>query len=448
MIPGKITVKDLFEDLCEKELRHDLFALQTHGVYFWKLLRFHVVMELAQRAGLYDRSHPGIAPPARNRLLDLLKRFATGTLSSPLRDKKLYDVMLFPHQRKVRVDGELKDIYTYWLEDEWTSAGTRFGIVENAFAGRYQRPISDNVYWDEYLSLPVIARYWKKQDYSAPVLTAVSDVKRIAGVELRSLKVLNPEHVNWRIRRFLMRRMYYTRVLQLHDAKQVFLVVAYGLPSLIAAARDLGIEVTEVQHGTITAFHPGYSYPKGVTIPYFPDKLYAWDRFWYEISDLPISEDRVTYTGFRYLQQQVKKYAHVTRDPDRVMFISQGTIGRRLTQLAIAYARKAPDKNVVYRLHPSEARVWMSLYPNLETAVKAHRNLSVELPGNQPLYQSFAQSNFVVGVYSTALIEALSAGCQVVLADLPGVEYFAGLVDSGTVALVRDENQLDAVIRG
>ncbi len=443
-----ITIKALFEDLCEKELKHNLFSLKVHGVYFWKLLRFRVFMEIAQRAGLYEQGHPGACAPPRNHTVELLKRFTTATLASPLRDKKRYDVVLFPHQRKLNVDGQLKDIYTYWLEEEWKASGTTFGVVENPFAGKYLRPLGRNVYWDEFLDLQVIARYWKKQDYSVPILAAMSGVKRIAGQELHDLDTMTPWYINGIVRRFLMRRMYYTRVLQRHQPKQVFMVVAYGLPSLVAAAHDLGIEVVEIQHGTITSFHAGYSFPGGVTVPYFPDRLYMWDRFWYEKSNLPIGEDKVTYTGFKYLQQEIKKYGNVLRDPARVLFISQGTIGRRLAELAIAYASKVPDKNVVYRLHPSEARVWKSLYPHLKTAVATQSNLSVELPGNEPLYRSFALSRFVVGVYSTALAEALSAGCQVILADLPGVEYFAGLVDSGTVALIRDETDLDTITQG
>ncbi len=46
-----------------------------------------------------------------------------------------------------------------------------------------------------------------------------------------------------------------------HGIKTVYVVVAYFHQHIVGAARDLGIRVVELQHGAISPFHLGYSYP-------------------------------------------------------------------------------------------------------------------------------------------------------------------------------------------
>ena len=61
---------------------------------------------------------------------------------------------------------------------------------------------------------------------------------------------------------------------------------------------------------------------------------------------------------------------------------------------------------------------------------------------NTNLYDLLARSEYVIGVYSTALYEALSFKCKVVLANLPGVEYLEDLIDNGYVKLAKNSDEL------
>ncbi len=76
-----------------------------------------------------------------------------------------------------------------------------------------------------------------------------------------------------------------------------------------------------------------------------------------------------------------------------------------------------------------------------------NNNFLVETGAVNPLYKSFAESKFVVGVNSTALIESLAANCKLILVDLPGIEYFQSLIDKKLVKKVKNSEQLTKVTK-
>ena len=103
---------------------------------------------------------------------------------------------------------------------------------------------------------------------------------------------------------------------------------------------------------------------------------------------------------------------------NQVLFISQGTIGRDLSRLAVDLRQKlSPKYKVVYKLHPGEYRQWESRYPWLISG-----GLKVVDDDSISLYELLAESKALVGVNSTVIYEGLGLGLKIVLANLPGVE--------------------------
>ena len=82
----------------------------------------------------------------------------------------------------------------------------------------------------------------------------------------------------------------------------IFVVVSYENLAIVAAAKSLGIQAIELQHGTITDYHLGYSYPEKTRlngeIPYFPDKILTFGDYWINEKSCPISKDNIVPIGF------------------------------------------------------------------------------------------------------------------------------------------------------
>src|SRR5690606_8728382 len=60
---------------------------------------------------------------------------------------------------------------------------------------------------------------------------------------------------------FIIYYKIYHKVFKKVRPKSLYIVVAYYYAPIIKAAKDLGIKVYEVQHGIITKYHLGYSFP-------------------------------------------------------------------------------------------------------------------------------------------------------------------------------------------
>ncbi len=62
-----------------------------------------------------------------------------------------------------------------------------------------------------------------------------------------------------------------------------------GRGELIKAANDLNIEIIELQHGTYSKYHLGYSFPNNNNNnkhTYFPTKFYVWNKYWKDLNKL------------------------------------------------------------------------------------------------------------------------------------------------------------------
>ena len=97
------------------------------------------------------------------------------------------------------------------------------------------------------------------------------------------------------------------------------------------------------------------------------------------------------------------------------------------------------DYNIIYKLHPGEYDTWRQNYPEL---VNDLDNFKVIDNSETPLYQLFAQSNYQVGAFSTAIYEGLMFNCKTFILDVPGVEYLSDLIKKGYVCQVNDISDL------
>jgi len=439
------TIKKLFEEICRIEVEYKLFEKEINGVHFWKLIRFPLFIELTKKLNLYQEAHP-LPPQSGNRYIRILKRLIRGTSSSLMVGSQDSKIILFPSGRKVISDSRLIDIYSYHLEDKWQENGINYLAIEEPYNGKFMRKVSKIVRHDEPLTFFSLWNYFKlKKDINMDFKTI--EIDSIANIPIDKIKTLSKEYISNEINNFIRKYYYYNKIFSKYSPEKLYIVNAYSRNALLSAANDLEIETIEIQHGTISSFHIGYSYPPEVKVPYLPSKMELWGKFWYDISQLPIKKKNISYNGFPFLHEEIEKYSDIARDETRVLFVSQGTIGKSLVNMALEFANKYKEYKVVYRLHPSEVDEWKSLYPELYSFSMENSNMVIETGIVTPLYKSFAESKFVVGVYSTALIESLAANCKLILIDLPGVEYFQDLIDKNLVKKVKSVDQLKRALK-
>lgn len=246
------------------------------------------------------------------------------------------------------------------------------------------------------------------------------------------------------IRRWDLRLL--TGLLRWLCPKVVFLTVSYAREreNLVEAARALRIVTVELQHGTITDTHSGYSFPGTLTKRSFPDHLLVFGNYWKENTIFPITDNRVHVLGYPYLALERQRVRHFPTVPGTVTFITQGLTKGFLAEAAVKLA-ESTTLSVRVKLHPNEINGWKTNYPSLWAA--SRRGLVTVFDSGQPTVHSIlAESESVVGGNSTALYEAVLFGCRIYVMDLPGWEYMEGLIECGCATLIHHDCDLEQQI--
>jgi hypothetical protein len=208
-------------------------------------------------------------------------------------------------------------------------------------------------------------------------------------------------------------------------------VCSYGrLAPMLKAARDEGVQSIELQHGTVSHYHLGYSFPvrpRSARLEYLPDLFYSWGALWNELMDLPLEPDRVVAHGFRHFERTRARYENVPKTPGCVLVLSQPVIGPQLADRLLEHADAFDGMQVVYKLHPRE----YGAYQQYASLSRLAERPNVRVATDVDIYELMARAEVQIGVFSTAIYEGLQFGCKTVLVDLPGVEHMSKLVETG-----------------
>ncbi|EMA63064.1 hypothetical protein C469_03550 [Halorubrum lipolyticum DSM 21995] len=229
----------------------------------------------------------------------------------------------------------------------------------------------------------------------------------------------------------------YERLLDRVDPEVAIVVVSYGRETFIEACKRKEIPVVELQHGVIYDTHFGYAYPEDETKVMFPDYVLTWGEFWNENLRFPIPDERVISVGYPYLEDRLNQYDDV-EPAKQLLFISQGTIGRELSQFALkVHEDDRIEHEVVYKLHPGEYDRWEDEYPWL-----AESDMRVIDESEPPLYRLFAESSAQVGVGSTAVYEGLCFDLETFVFEADGADVLQPLVEDGAASMIEDVDDL------
>jgi hypothetical protein len=361
--------------------------------------------ELTRRSGLHGDPHP--VRRTRSDKARLVARHLAGTVTrNPFLARGSFDALVVPHPRK---PGGI-EIYTDSLR---AALGSSALVLDSGINGT---PLVGSRNLDFFTSASgaihgrLDARQTARCQEIADALAAETGVAVPIGA-LVAREV--PKHTRL--------RSLYRALLKRQGIKTVYVVVAYFHQHIVGAARDLGIRVVELQHGAISPFHLGYSYPGRPSVPDQPDELWCFGSYWTDVAELPAGmATRVTGASFI---SPLSPERQAAKDPRRVVFLSQGTIGPALVEYAAALVEARPDLDVVFHLHPSERSTDYSL----PAGVRLSSDNTLEL---------LASASYQVGVATTALFEGMLLGCRTAVAELPGHEYLTPTTLRGDTALV------------
>jgi hypothetical protein len=418
------TSKEVFEFLQHIESKYNLFERQIDSLFFWKIIRFDLMQHLLSKLG-YMKS---VNKVSKGQFLKQVLSIIYNSRYSVFRTRTQPEILVHENPRKIKGPDGYYDPYTCSFVKKLIETKADFEIVDEGYKGVHYEPSSsirsfgDSVYYDLFYRFYSRLR---KIQFTEIELELLSDLERDIISELGVNVSIRPL-IDKKIAAFRNQYTKYGKIFSHKKPKKLYIVCAYGKEGMILAAREHGIEVTEFQHGIISKYHTAYSFPKEVKIPYFPDKMFLFGKYWYDSTPLPLTESDVQYIGYYALD--LENQADIVRETKRVLFISQWTIGKELSLKAIETAESNPDYTIIYRLHPAERNNWKDSYPEL---YKSNLSNLVVDTSKSLLSEQLLKSEYVICAYSIGAFEALSFGCKVILLYFSGIEHMEYLVENG-----------------
>lgn len=421
----------------EEEL--DLFRMRIAGVPIWDLLRFPVFDDLIGQRGIYGERTSKPAGEARWRAwlgLGAAKAIVGGP-GLPVGIEFCFFGSGIKRYRRNQ-DGYDRDVYCEPFIGEL--GVERCMLLEGFESGTgHQRPVlSDHVRFVDILHysarlLRLMPRY--RVHFSSSEGRKLDDVAS-ALEEVFGVSLPVRERATALVARHLSRVAVYRFWLSRVRPKAVFLVCSYGKEALIDAARKEDIPSIELQHGVIGPLSVAYEFPRVGAKELVPDYFLSMGDFWGQSFRCLLSGAEVRVIGFPQISDHPFR---VDAHRKLVLFISQWSIGERLTRTAVELRTLLDsDWEIAYKLHPQECADWKQRYPKLENS-----GVKVIADSSQSIYPLLETAAVQVGVYSTAIYEGVAAGCRTYILDAPGAEYMAPLIAMGAARKIHSAADID-----
>ena len=432
---------EIFRKLLDIEDKLKLFERTIDGVKFWEYVRQPLIVtiyELMAGRGSSLIKGPSFLERIRFLIISFVRLW-----KNPIFTRKKDILFISSPRRILRKDGYWWDIYTDYLMEDLNLSYV--AIEHNINLEHRNPPRTSNLwYFDFQNSLIYIA------EKLGLFQVSLSDDERSLLRELKEL-IARSFDLNIDIEKLTLRHLGYRRIripyfrfiLKRTRPKAIVLLTSYGKEDLIEPAKTLHIPVIELQHGVISQFHAGYSFPEKNQKTTFPDWLFTFGDYWSEGVDYTIDSRYVVSAGFPYLDEERRAFANLSKKK-QILVISQWTIGEELSKFIAELSKvKNLDYDIVYKLHPMECRGWKEKYPWL-----VDTNIEVIHDSKTSLYKMFAESEIQIGVYSTAVFEGLAFGLKTYIIELPDADYPKQLVEEGVAVKVSTVDELANNLRG
>ena len=409
-----------------------------NGVYVWKPLRFSMFSTYRQHLGLTQAAHPEMQRLRKSKarmIWDFPKPFL---FQNPFFiASRSTQRIIIPHARKRDYDGRRVDPISY---PAWRSPHDQTATVLDK-----TNPLNPTLLPGSS-SFEVLVRLAWIRRQAVRVRLDPKDRRIIRELSQRLFDDTNASTLESQVRKavksFIGLRSVFTALLKRTRPSHLYLVVSYGLEPLIASARDLGIKTVEFQHGSIGRGHLAYDFKDWPNVPYFPDRMLAFGTDWFRSCHFPKS-CTIDPIGYAPLEDAlVEASGRIDRQSKQILVLSQGPIADQVLAHASRFAAHRPDWQVVIRPHPSESAEHLR---QQMTTIAVTENWRVEKEPS--LQEHTAASAVVFGVNSTALVEALLAGCRVAILDADNsAGYFDSLAMDGHARKVKDGEELADVV--
>ena len=434
---AELSIERLWDIFAEAEAREKLTSWRIGSIYLWPLVRASLMHAIAEQLGIFEPRPPN-APIPDTVVAPGLMPGSVGFHQSD------YAVVPFIRRNAFREDPFsnfiVKSLEAHGVPpmvigfgpDDIGSGRPQLEQLDREFVARYGK-------WAKLMVAPTllpghIAKYNRMIAY---VTASVRDYAVSIGLNPAEIGGAYRAFPRWLLVQFAAQKMGWKRFFKAAGTKKVFMVNAWKR-ALIAGAQAAGATVVEPMHGAISDIHPYLSWPGQARVAYHPDELLEWGAYWGDVAKLPGNVTRkvigspvqITDALARLDDLAASGEAH---KPKTVFIASQVHASQTIIDFLIEAAAANPDYTFTFKQHPQENPIKFG--PEIPA------NLQLAGP-NTNTFDLMSRSEFVLGVYTTALFEAVALGAKVGVLAFSGWHHIRGLVERGDATLINNQADL------
>lgn len=343
--------------------------------------------------------------------------------------------------RQERPDGTIENAYLGPLFD-LDEPPLPFFVIENPNRIGHLPNVSGprHLYEDAlHLSASALARHPRIRRRTRDAAVTLSPLLVSGGYPLHRDRLT--ELLHRELAAFEARRIVYRRLFEHRSARALLVIDADGVPAQIAAAKECGATVLELQHGAMPAVHIGYSWPKEMRslkpcLP-VPDRILVYGRhdretllqggFWAEEEVVAVGSPRIDRCRRESQGSRARPAGTL-----RLIFTTQWTTREAAIQfwrgfLAAAERLGFPVELQV-KVHPVEEEALPVYRQSLERDFPAL--CRVVPPNPVSTHDAIAASDVHLSFYSSCLMESIALG-------VPTISIRGGPVPGGYIAWMR-----------
>lgn len=436
---NNITHKELIEQFICFEKSNDLLNWKIKDIPVWEFIRFSVFTQIKEH---HSSNNINIKKVNFKNSFKVIYEFIINLFFiNPFFIYKQKKVLILNHPRRKINKDYFIDIYT----DPWLSVlNGDYYVFENLLNLNFAhyKPIkTKNVFYLDIIQLPslLIRLLPYNIKLSDNELLIINEIENKINEKWNIKNLELKKEVSLIIKRYIFLKPSINSLLNKTNPSKIINVVSYSFINQMftCLAKKKNIQVFELQHGTVGRYHIAYN--MGVKdldqIETFPDYFLAWGEGWIKDVRMPIIQQNIKIVGFPYFET----YQSVTnkeRDLKQILILSQ--YKKNIADYAMQIAENLPDYKIVYKAHPLE-------YFTIDDLLNQFGNFpNIQIINNDKihLYELFSSSNYVIGVNSTALIEAISFCPNIFILKMPGWEYYEDLEESPSLRFINNLNEL------
>lgn len=425
----------------EVEGKYDLYNKQILDVNYWNYERMRLFnYDICANALDLNESHKGSFKSFKDVLYKSIIFFFRNSHQLLCCRNLNSEVLIFSHERRIKEGDYYICPYTYVISQHY---GEKACVIEKPYEGNHFSPVLEiNMYYLDSILLSAKAYSLLHRKLKTPLY---KKIKKQLVNELELPLSLLESYYDWHptyntiYERFIdtillckIEKKKLEKIVKRISPRIIIETVGYGRTRMILneIAKEYHIPTVELQHGTIYENHAAYQYCEKDTIRQFPDYIFTFSEFWNKRMNSPIASEKIIAVGYPYFEKICDNYKLYANDEKRItiMFVSQGTIGKKLSELAVMVAQRLPASSyrIIFKLHPDEIIMWKQEYTQLANTVE------IEVVGREKgIYELFSQCDIQIGVYSTAIYEGLGFGLTTLIYKIGHYEDMKCLIDSG-----------------